>query len=235
MVERHKQQLPHQPIASDKTDVWVFDLDNTLYPAGNNLFAQIDIKLRDYVAECLSIGPQEARKIQKKYFMEYGTTLSGMMKHHNVDPDHFLDYVHDIDFSPIKKSPDLINALASLEGRKLIYTNADAAYSAKVLARLGITEHIESIFDINAAELLPKPAILSYEKFLRDHDVDPNRAVMVEDMAKNLIPAKELGMGTIWVNTGSVWGEADHHPDFVDVETHDLATWLSEHVKQLEK
>ena len=232
MVAKNKQKMSHQPIEADKTDVWVFDLDNTLYPAGNNLFAQIDIKLRDYVADWLSIGPEEARKIQKEYFMEYGTTLSGMMKHHGVDPDHFLDFVHDIDFSPIQDAPELRNALESLKGRKLVYTNADAVYSSKVLKRLGIEEHIEDIFDIRSAHLAPKPAMVSYEKFLRDHDVDPKRAVMVEDMAKNLIPAKELGMGTIWVNTGSQWGLADHHPDFIDVETHDLATWLSEHVKQ---
>lgn len=231
MSDRHNPKIAHQAIASDKTDVWVFDLDNTLYPAGSNLFAQIDIKLRDYVAECLSIGPEEARKIQKDYFMEYGTTLSGMMKHHGVDPDHFLDYVHDIDFSPIKKSPVLNDALAALKGRKLIYTNADASYTAKVLDRLGVSDHIESVFDIKSADLLPKPDMVSYEKFLADHDVDPNRAVMVEDMAKNLIPAKNLGMGTIWINTGSIWGKADHHPDFIDVETHDLATWLKEHVK----
>lgn len=106
MSDQNPTKKPHQSIASDKTDVWVFDLDNTLYPAGSNLFAQIDIKLRDYVADWLSIGPDEARILQKEYFMEYGTTLSGMMKHHGVDPDHFLDYVHDIDFSPIKKSPD---------------------------------------------------------------------------------------------------------------------------------
>ena len=231
MSDRHSPKIAHQAIASDKTDVWVFDLDNTLYPAGSNLFAQIDIKLRDYVAECLSIGPEEARKVQKDYFMKYGTTLSGMMKHHGVDPDHFLDYVHDIDFSPIEKSPTLIDALASLDGRKLVYTNADAAYSTKILDRLGISDQIENIFDIKAADLLPKPDMVSYEKFLTDHDVDPNRAVMVEDMAKNLIPAKDLGMGTIWINTGSIWGKADHHPDFIDVETHDLATWLKEHVK----
>lgn len=232
MDKREKPKIPHQPIASDKTDVWVFDLDNTLYPAGSNLFAQIDIKLGEYVADWLSIAPDEARIVQKKYFMKYGTTLSGMMKHHNVDPDHFLDYVHDIDFSPIKDAPALRQALSSLEGRKLVYTNADAAYSTKVLKRLGIADHIEDIFDIKAASLLPKPAMLSYEKFLKDHDVDPNKAVMVEDMAKNLIPAKELGMGTVWINTGSEWGLAGHHPDYIDVETHDLATWLKEHVKR---
>ncbi len=231
MSDQYKSAVQHQSIGSDKTDVWVFDLDNTLYPASSNLFAQIDVKLRDYVAEYLSISPDQARKVQKDYFMKYGTTLSGMMQHHGVDPDHFLDYVHDIDFSPIEKSPLLINALASLKGRKLVYTNADATYTAKILDRLGISEHIESIFDIKAAMLKPKPVMVSYEKFLRDHDVDPMRAVMVEDMAKNLIPAKELGMGTIWVNTGSIWGAADHHPDFIDVETHDLATWLSEHIK----
>ena len=233
MKDQPKAKLPHHVIAPDKTDVWVFDLDNTLYPAGSNLFAQIDIKLRDYVAECLSIGPDEARKIQKDYFMEYGTTLSGMMKHHDVDPDHFLDYVHNIDFSPIERSPALIDALTSIDGRKLVYTNADATYTAKILTRLGIADHIEAVFDIKAAELLPKPEMVSYKKFLFEHDVDPEKAVMVEDMAKNLIPAKKLGMSTVWINTGSIWGEADHHPDFIDVETHDLAMWLSEYIKHL--
>jgi len=216
----------------DDRDTWVFDLDNTLYAAECALFDQIDKKIGDYVQSLLNIDPVEARKIQKGYLLEYGTTLSGLMKNHKVDPAHYLDSVHDIDFSPIKHDAKLCQSIEALDGRKLVFTNADRPYAAKIMKRLGIHDHFEDIFDIVAAKLQPKPVKAVYDMFLRTHDVDPNCAVMFEDMVRNLKPAHELGMATVWINTGSIWGEADYDADIVHAETPQLTDWLFDFAHQ---
>ena len=212
---------------SADADIWVFDLDNTLYPHGSDLFSQMDVKMGGYLANLFNVDLVEARRIQKDYLMRYGTTLRGLMNHHDVDPHHYLQTVHDIDLSPIKKDPALRTALEALPGRKLVFTNADTPYAERVLNKLGVADILDTVFDIHAADFAPKPHQSAYDIFMEKHDVDPTRAVMVEDMVRNLKPAKEMGMQTVWVNTGSVWGEADHHPSFVDVEITDLSNWLT--------
>ena len=214
------------PVFDDSRDVWVFDLDNTLYPEKCNLFAQVDTRIGDYVQSLLKLSPEEARKVQKGYLLEHGTTLKGLMAHHDVDPHDYLDHVHDIDFSPISADGQLRDLLSELQGRKLVFTNADLTYAEKVLDRLGVADQFEAIFDIHAAELEPKPKASVYDKFITDHGIDPKRAVMFEDMARNLRPAHALGMGTVWVNTGSLWGQADHDPGFIHAETETLTDWL---------
>ncbi|TNE61709.1 MAG: pyrimidine 5'-nucleotidase [Alphaproteobacteria bacterium] len=214
------------PVFDDGRDVWVFDLDNTLYAAECNLFAQIDRKIGDYVQATLKLSPDDARKVQKGYLLEFGTTLKGLMTNHKVDPMHYLADVHDIDFSPVGPDLDLQAALDKLEGRKLVFTNADTPYAREILKRLGVEHHFEDIFDIHSAALEPKPKPDVYDKFLRDHDVDPRKAVMFEDMARNLIPAHALGMGTVWVNTGTIWGEADYDARVIHAETPRLTDWL---------
>jgi len=214
------------PIFDGKRDTWVFDLDNTLYAADCDLFSQIDRNIGAYVQKLLDLPSDEARKVQKGYLLSHGTTLRGLMADHHIDPDHYLAQVHDIDFSPIEPDPALRASLEKLNGRKLVFTNADAPYARKILGRLGIEDLFEDIFDIRSAELEPKPKREVYDKFLRDHKVDPTRAVMFEDMARNLIPAHALGMGTVWVNTGTPWGEADHDADKIHAETPLLTDWL---------
>jgi putative hydrolase of the HAD superfamily len=209
-------------------DTWVFDLDNTLYPSAINLFGQIDVKMTAYVAKALALDTAEARAVQKRYFHDHGTTLQGLMANHDVAPDDFLRFVHDIDFGVLTPDLRLDSALARLPGRKLIYTNADAPYAAQVLEGLGIAHHFDVIHDIVATNYVPKPEPAGYHQLLADHDVEPTRAVFVEDMARNLRPARALGMATVWVNNGSEWGAAEHHPDHIDLEIACVSTWLDE-------
>jgi putative hydrolase of the HAD superfamily len=209
-------------------DIWVFDLDNTLYPAETNLFAHMDVKMGDYVARIEGVDLATARIIQKRYFHDHGTTLAGLMANHDIDPDHFLDYVHDVDLSAVAPDEELIAAIGRLPGRKLVFTNADAHYGQKVLDRLGLGAAFEAIFDIRDAGYLPKPAIAAYHQFCSDHGVDPTRAIMVEDMARNLVPAKELGMETVWINNGSEQGGTTDWSATVDHEITALAPWLTQ-------
>lgn len=219
------QQKPLSDEFLDR-DIFVFDLDNTLYPAESNLFSQVDVKIGEYVQNLLSLDPVEARSLQKQYLVNHGTTLKGLMENHNVDPHHYLDAVHDIDMGPIKEDLALRQSLEALEGRRIVFTNADETYAKRVLDRLGVADLMEDIFDIHAANLDPKPKPHVYDKFLSDHDVDPARAIMFEDMARNLVPAHTLGMATVWINTGSTWGEQGHDPATVHAETDLLNTWL---------
>lgn len=209
-----------------RADCWIFDLDNTLYPSACNLFGQIDLRMRDFIATLLGVSPEEAYKVQKSLFREYGTTMRGLMDTRNVPPRIFLDYVHDIDLSPVPHSPDLDAALSALPGRKAIYTNADSRHAGRVLDRLGVAHHFEVIFDIFDADLVPKPHPKPYDQVVDRLNIDPAKAVMVEDMARNLAPAAALGMTTVWVQTGSDWGKPDAAGDYVHHQTDDLVSWL---------
>ncbi len=188
-------------ISSDFRDknVWVFDLDNTLYPAQCNLFAQIDELMGAFVAQFLDVDRIEARRIQKSYYREYGTTLNGLMTCHNLDPHLYLNYVHDIDLAPISHDSALNDALAQLPGRKLILTNGSVKHAENVAGKLGILHHFDDIFDIVAADFTPKPERSTYEKFLKRADIDPQSAAMFEDLARNLKVPHDLGMKTILV------------------------------------
>ena len=166
---------PRPPEGSDATpdlrpfaivDAWIFDLDNTLYPRHTNLFGQVDRRIRDYVQRLLSVDAEEAHRIQKDYYRRYGTTLRGLMEEHGIAPDDFLEYVHDIDHSPVEPDPRLAAAIERLPGRKFILTNGSRAHAEKVAERLGITDHFEDIFDIVRAELLPKPNRETYDRFV---------------------------------------------------------------------
>lgn len=210
------------------SDTWIFDLDNTLYPASCRLFAEVGDRIRQYVATALDLTHEEAHVLQKQYLVEYGTTLRGMMSVHQADPVDYLDYVHDIDISPVVPAPALNAALERLPGRKLIFTNADTKHADRVLDRLGITHHFEAIFDVVAGGYLPKPAPAVYDDMIRQFGIAPSRAVMVEDMARNLVPAAALGMTTVWVRTDLDWHGDDDAGDHVHHVTDDLAGWLGD-------
>lgn len=220
----------HKQVFSEERDVYVFDLDNTLYPAESNLFSQVDVKIGEYVQQLLGLDAVEARKLQKSYLVNHGTTLKGLMTNHDIDPHHYLDYVHDIDMSPIRPDPGLRRSLEAIDGRRLVFTNADQTYAEQVLERIGISDLIEGVFDIHKAGLEPKPKPQVYDMFLKEYGVDPNRAIMFEDMVRNLVPAHNLGMATVWINTGSVWGQADYDASKVHSETEGLAQWLRAHL-----
>ncbi len=182
-----------------QVETWVFDLDNTLYPHHVNLWQQVDERIRDYIAEFLAIPREQAFRVQKDYYKRYGTSMRGLMTEHGMQPDDFLDFVHQIDHSPLEANPALGEAIAGLRGRKLILTNGTRRHADAVLARLGFAHHFDAVFDIVAAELEPKPSPQTYARFLRTHAVDPKRAAMFEDLARNLAVPHALGMTTVLV------------------------------------
>lgn len=209
-------------------DCWIFDLDNTLYPPSADLFGRIDVRMGQYIQRLLGCGPDEARRVQKAYFIDHGTTLSGLMTHHGIDPNDFLEFVHDIELDSVSEDKRLVEAVAALPGRKLIFTNGDARYASRVLARLGLSKSFEAIHDIHACAYRPKPHAESYVDMIDRLSITPSTALFVEDMARNLKPAKALGMTTVWVNNGSERGSHDAHPDFIDYEIDDVGGWLVE-------
>lgn len=211
----------------DGIDTWVFDLDNTLYPASTNLFAQIDVRMKTYIAKLLDMTPDEAFKIQKQYYHKYGTSLRGLTLHHGIDPDAFIDYVHDIDHSVLAADPRLDAVLTALPGRKLIYTNGSAYHAESTVKSLGVAHHFADIFDIRASAYIPKPDPSGYAAMIAKHVVTPTKAVMFEDSHKNLGPAAALGMKTVWVKHEGmllIEGEDLSHCHY---ETYDLLGWLT--------
>ena len=213
---------------------WIFDLDNCLYPAGSKLFELIDGRMTAYIERLLGVDPLEARRVQKMHFHGSGTTLAGLMRDHDVDPHHFMGDVHDIPLDRLTRDDRLVNALTRLPGRKFIHTNGNADYAWKVLDRLGIAAVVDHLHDIFAADLTPKPELHGYRKLLDQFGIEPARAVMVEDMVRNLAPAKSLGMTTIWVDNGSERGGHGYDDTIVDHRIGDVGEWLDTILKDEE-
>lgn len=204
---------------------WIFDLDNTLYPASANLFAMVDTRIGDYVRTLLRVDAAEAHRVQKAYFHAHGTTLSGLMAEHGVDPHHYLDFVHDVDMTVLEPNAALVAALARLPGRKLVFTNGDAPYAGKVLDRLGMADSFEGVYDIHATAYRPKPEPVAYQGLCEAYGLDPRESLFVEDMARNLKPAKAIGMTTVWIDNGSEQGPGEDR-SFIDYTVADLSEWL---------
>lgn len=178
---------------------WIFDLDNTLYPPEENIFSQIDKKMTSFISSNLNISFDEAYEIQKENFINHGTTLAGFMndKNNKINPDKFLEYVHDIDLSTLRKDNKLREVLLLIPGKKYIFTNGTKHHAENVLKKLNLENIFQSIFGIKEANYLPKPNIKTYDLFLKNNKIDPKTCIMFEDMSRNLIPAKELGMTTV--------------------------------------
>ena len=212
--------------ALEHVEAWVFDLDNTLYPAHCDLFKQVDVRIGQYIANRFNIPYEQARWLQKSYFRGYGTTMKGLMTEYGVNPIEFLDFVHLIDHSPVQADPRLDAALAALPGPKYVFTNASVAHSEKVLERLGVTHRFDGIFDIIAAEFDPKPHDAFYDRFLERHGVIAKAAALFEDMARNLAPAHARGMTCVLVETDNAFSMEGHEGEHVHHRTRDLAGWL---------
>jgi len=214
-------------------ETWVFDLDNTLYPHHLNLWQQVDDRIRAFIADFLKVTHDEAFRIQKDYYKRYGTTMRGLMTEHGLKPDDYLAFVHQIDHSPLTPNPALGAALEALPGRKLILTNGTRAHADAVMRRLEIDRHFEDVFDIAAADLDPKPLPQVYERFLKRHRVDPRKAAMFEDLARNLEVPHALGMVTVLVVPEAQrevfregWELEGRNAPHVDHVTDDLAGFL---------
>jgi putative hydrolase of the HAD superfamily len=215
-------------------DCWIFDLDNTLYHPRVNLFAEIDARMGQYIADLFSISPDEAKTVQKSFFHEHGTTLRGLMDVHGCAPQPFLDYVHDVDMSALLPDPALAAALAALPGRKILFTNADTAYAKRVLDRLGLSDAFDGIHCIFSSDLQPKPRQSAYDSLIDAQKIDARQAIFFEDMSINLVPAKAMGMTTVWVKNESPWsGKALDNHAHVDVIIDDVSHSLSSYIQKV--
>ena len=207
---------------------WIFDLDNTLYSGKTRVFEQVDKKMSKYISEKLNITVEEARKIQKNYFHEYNTTLNGMIKNHKIDANEFLEFVHDIDIDFLKKDEKLAEEMKKLEGKKIIFTNGSKKHAINVTRRIGIEQYFDGIFDIVDSDFIPKPSIEPYKKLVEKHKIDPKLCVLVEDIARNLKPAYEMGMKTVWIENDEPWAKKFSDSDFVNYKTNNLTEFLKQ-------
>jgi putative hydrolase of the HAD superfamily len=214
-----------RPLAEIET--WIFDLDNTLYPVSCRLFDQIHARMTRFVADRLELTPEAALAVQKTYFREHGTTLRGLMTVDRIDPDDFLAFVHEVDLSCVPRNPVLVAALSALPGRKIVHTNGSRSHAERVLDHLGIAGLFCGIVDIAAADYEPKPALAGYHELLRRHQVAPATALMIEDMAKNLVPAAAMGMTTAWVRNPVDWAAVGSGGDHIHHVVDDLGRFLA--------
>lgn len=218
-------------------EAWVFDLDNTLYPAGQNLFAQIDVRMTAFIQEALKVDRDEAYRVQKEFLGEYGTTLSGLMNVHGLPPGPFLDFVHDIDVSILQPNPHLAEALTALPGKKFIFTNGTVHHAENVTKQLGIADLFDDVFDIVAADYRPKPHADIYPEMLTRFGIEAEKSAFFEDMARNLTPAHKIGMKTVLVTEDGEDGVAkmnmpekyrQHDEAHIDVTITNLSGFLKD-------
>lgn len=214
-------------------NVWIFDLDNTLYPADCNLFAQVDLRMGTFISERLGVPYAQARHLQKSYYRQFGTTLSGLMQIHKMEPTDFLEYVHDIDLSVVPEHPELAAAIERLPGRKLIYTNGSERHGQRVAEKLGVLHLFEDVCAIEHCDYVPKPEREAFDRMVGRHNVNGQHAAMFEDMPHNLEVPHDMGMTTVLVHSTYMdhpaqkamvnWTTA---PDHVHHMTNDLCQFL---------
>ena len=205
---------------------WLFDLDNTLYSGDTKVFDQVDKRMSKYISSKLNVSIEEAKKIQKNYFHEYNTTLNGMIKIHNINANEFLEFVHDIDIDFLKKDLELQKELLKLKGKKIIFTNGSRKHALNVTQKIGIDQCFDDIFDIVDSNFVPKPAIEPYNELVKKHKIDPKSCLFVEDIARNLKPAYEMGMKTVWIENEEPWAKKFSDSSFINYKTNNLSEFL---------
>jgi putative hydrolase of the HAD superfamily len=213
---------------------WLFDLDNTLYSGDTKVFDQVDKRMSQYISNKLSVSIKEAKKIQKNYFHEYNTTLNGMIKNHEIDAQEFLDFVHDIDLEFLKSNKGLEVELSKITDKKIIFTNGSRAHALNVTKRIGISKLFDGIFDIVDSDFIPKPAIETYKRLIDKYKIEPQYCIFIEDIARNLKPAHELGMKTVWIKNNEPWAAKYSDENFVNYRTSNLTNFLKE-INELRK
>ena len=214
----------------DKINTWIFDLDNTLYSADSGIFQQVHRLMGEFISNNLNMEISEAKKLQSKYYKQHGTTLRGMMDNHGVDPDYFLDEVHRLDYSIVGPNQLLNDELEKLEGRKIIYTNANEKHVLDVLKRINLSDYFDEIFDIKLANYIPKPEIKPYEQIIELFKIDASSSAMFDDIAKNLVPAKKVGFTPVWIDAGyeNFSDDIEASKDYLDYETRNLSLFLKD-------
>ena len=211
-----------------KIKFWLFDLDNTLYSGDTKVFDQVDKKMSKFISEKLKVSLEEAKKIQKNYFHEYNTTLNGMIKNHDIDANEFLEFVHDVDLEFLKKDEPLKIEIEKLKGKKIIFTNGSKAHASNVTSRIGIEQLFDGVFDIVDSDFYPKPSLEPYKKIIENYKIVPEYCIFFEDIARNLKPAYELGMKTVWIENNEPWAAKYSDEEFVNYKTGSLTKFLKE-------
>ena len=219
----------------NQVNTWIFDLDNTLYSADSGIFQQVHELMGKFVSNHLNIDIDEAKKIQKNYYKQHGTTLRGMMDNHGVDPDHFLAEVHRLDYSIVGPNKELNIELKKLEGRKIIYTNANMQHTIDVLERIELSNFFDDIYDIKMANYIPKPEIAPYEQLIKQFNIDAKNAAMFDDIAKNLVPAKKVGFTSVWIDAGyeNFSDDIKASKSYLDHETTNITKFLESVNKEI--
>ena len=212
----------------NKIKCWIFDLDNTLYSGQTKVFDQVDKKMSSFISKKLNVNLEEAKKIQKDYFQKYSTTLTGMIKHHKIDANEFLDFVHDVNLDFLGKNKKLEEEIAKISGKKIIFTNGSKAHADNVTKKIGIHKLFDGVFDIVEANFIPKPKIEAYKKLIQKYKIEPQYCIFIEDIARNLKPAYELGMKTVWIKNEEPWAAEFSDENFINYRTENLTEFLGE-------
>ena len=207
---------------------WIFDLDNTLYSGQTEVFSEVDKKMSAFISKKMNVDLIKAKEIQKKYFYEYGTTLSGLMKQDSIDPHEFLEFVHDIDISWLPKDLKLKDELIKIKEKKFIFTNGSHAHVENVTKQLGIDGLFDGAFDIVDANFVPKPHIDPYKKIIDKFKIEPTKSILIEDIAHNLEQAKNLGMKTCWLENEEAFAKKDADKPYIDYKIKNLPSFLQE-------
>ena len=213
-----------------KINTWIFDLDNTLYSADSGIFQQVHKLMGEFISKNLNMDMPEAKKLQSKYYKQHGTTLRGLMDNHGIDPDHFLDEVHRLDYSIVGSNKILNEELHKLQGRKIIYTNANKKHVIDVLNRIDLNNFFDEIFDIKMANYIPKPELKPYEQIIDLFNIEPESSAMFDDIAKNLVPAKKVKFTSVWVDAGyeNFSDDIKASKEYLDFSTRDLSLFLKD-------
>ena len=212
----------------ENINTWIFDLDNTLYSADSGIFQQVHKLMGEFISKNLNMDMPNAKKLQAKYYKQHGTTLRGLMDNHGIDPDYFLDEVHRLDYSIVSSNKILNQELQKLEGRKIIYTNANKKHTIDVLERIGLSNFFDEIFDIKMANYVPKPELKPYEQIIDLFNINASTSAMFDDIAKNLVPAKKVNFTSVWIDAGyeNFSDDIEASKQYLDYETRDLSLFI---------
>ena len=218
-------------IFKDSFENWIFDLDNTIYDINAGVFEKISSRITDFIITALSVTREEANLVRSNMYKKYGLTLTGLMREYGIAPDEYLDYIHDVTHPELKYDEQLKLNLKNLTGRKFIYTNASKNHSKNILSVMGIEAEFEKILDIKATQYLPKPDPKSYNIMLKAFGISGDQignSIFIEDTAKNLRPAKSLGIKTVWIENEFNLKDYRENSEFIDYKYSDLKSFLND-------
>ena len=207
---------------------FIFDCDGVLYEDLEGVFGQVSKRMTKYISKKLDLDLDKAKELQTNYFHKYNTSLNGLMIHHDINPEEFLKYVHDINLDFLQKDILLREELIKLKSKKFVFTNGSQEHASNITKTLGINDLFDGFFDITDCNFIPKPSIEPYKKLINKFNIDPSETVFIEDIAINLEPAKKLGMKTVWLKNDEYWGKKDSDQEFIDLKIENLSSFLKE-------